>query len=496
MTQEQLILGATVLVAPLTRIINSSIIEGKFPDEWKGAIVTPILKKGDPKTKENYRPVSCLQVASKVLEKVVNDQMSNYMEKNNLLPQNQHGFRPRRSTMTALSAMQQEWSNNTEKGKKTGILLWDLSAAYDTVNPDLFVEKAKLYGASELTCDWFRSFMSGRSQKVKIGQTISERMDINVGVPQGGILSPLIFIIFGADLEDWIKHSHAFTYADDTQTNCSGNTDKEVILKLEEDAIDVLEFMASNGLVANPNKTVFMMMNSKNITGKKRMVNIDGAEVTESDHSKLLGMNIDSKQNWKEHVLGKSGLVSTLNSNIYCIRRLGSHITKDKQLQVAHSLWMSHLRYGLQLYSRVRTNNEDPENELMTILQKAQNRLLRVLTENKLKDKVKIQDMLEQCKMLSVNQIAAQVKLTEMWKASNIEDYPIKITNRNNEERTQTRGVVRGDLEITGISSSSCKSFVGSASRLWNKAPECVKVAKTLDAAKKQINLYCKMLPV
>ena len=93
---------ATNLAGPLTKIINRSLTEGVFPTIWKQAIVTPILKKGDAKDKTNYRPVSCLMVLSKVLEKIVFAQITEYMEKNKLIPDNQHGFRKGRSTMSAL----------------------------------------------------------------------------------------------------------------------------------------------------------------------------------------------------------------------------------------------------------------------------------------------------------------------------------------------------------------------------------------------------------
>ena len=112
MTQEQLKLGAEVLAIPLTRIINKSIEEGIFPEIWKVGVVTPVLKKGNPFDKNNYRPVSCLSVLSKVLEKIVCVQVTDYMEKNDLLPPNQHGFRTGRSTMSALSSVQQEWAEN------------------------------------------------------------------------------------------------------------------------------------------------------------------------------------------------------------------------------------------------------------------------------------------------------------------------------------------------------------------------------------------------
>jgi hypothetical protein len=109
LSQDKLIMAKDILKTPLTRIINESIEKGQFPDSWKEAVVIPILKKVDKTQKENYRPVSCLSVASKVPEKIVCEQTTSFMEKNKLFPENQHGFRKNRSTMTALAAMQQRW---------------------------------------------------------------------------------------------------------------------------------------------------------------------------------------------------------------------------------------------------------------------------------------------------------------------------------------------------------------------------------------------------
>ena len=122
---DVLLLGMEVLATPLTEIINCSITTGKFPDQWKEAVVVPILKKGDAKELKNYRPVSCLSAASKVLEKVVCEQLTKFAETHKILPDNQHGFRANRSTMTALTAMQKEWVKNSEEGLMTGVLVWD-----------------------------------------------------------------------------------------------------------------------------------------------------------------------------------------------------------------------------------------------------------------------------------------------------------------------------------------------------------------------------------
>ena len=165
-----------------------------------------------------FMNMSCLSVLSKVLEKIICDQITKHMEKNNLLPPNQHGFRQGRSTMTALSAIQQEWAENTANKFITGVLLWDLSAAFDTLNPNFLCAKLKIYGFDQISCAWFRSFLTGRSQRVKIGKSLSNKLWLNYGVPQGGILSPILFVIYGADMELWLKHSTAFTYADDTSS--------------------------------------------------------------------------------------------------------------------------------------------------------------------------------------------------------------------------------------------------------------------------------------
>ena len=145
LSQENLILGKRNLLGPLTTIINKSIEEGEFPSAWKEAVVTPVLKKGSSKSLNNYRPVSCLPAASKVLEIVVCTQLSEYLEKNSLLPKNQHGFRPKRSTMTAWQEIQLDWAVKTEQNLVTGVLLWDLSAAFDTLDCEGLCTKLALF---------------------------------------------------------------------------------------------------------------------------------------------------------------------------------------------------------------------------------------------------------------------------------------------------------------------------------------------------------------
>ena len=311
--------------------------------------------------------MSCLTVASKVMEKIVCEQTTEFMEDNNLLPENQHGFRRNRSTMTAMAAMQQKWIEKTEAREKTGILLWDLTAAYDTLDAELLCEKLKIYGFSEMTRRWFKSFLTGRSQRVKIGEKLSKPVELDSGVPQGGILSPLLFIIYVADMEDWTEHSGVFTYADDTSTDTSSKNIEEVLQRMEKDADGILRYMASNGLVANPQKTVFMMLGNR--SGKECTIKVGNAHITQATTAKLLGMEINEDQKWTTHV---QKLIKALDKRLFYLRRIAGKISDKSLRKVADSLWTSKMRYGLQLCQEVRTREEQSKNTNMAMLQKAQ----------------------------------------------------------------------------------------------------------------------------
>ena len=496
LSQENLILGKRNLLAPLTTIINKSIEEGKFPSAWKEAVVTPVLKKGNSQSLNNYRPVSCLPAASKVLEIVVCNQLSDYLEKNDLLPKNQHGFRPKRSTMTAWQEIQLDWAVKTEQNLVTGVLLWDLSAAFDTLDCDGLCEKLAIFGLQPRSVRWVRSFLTGRSQMVKMGNKLSKARPVMTGVPQGGVLSPLIFVLFVSDLQDWLSHSTAPTYADDTSTGTSGTTVQETIEKMEEDASQVLKYMASNGLVANPNKTSFLMLNCKQSTPKLKLM-IGGEEVVRDETATLLGIQFQDDQQWKTQIYGKGGVISSLNSRIYMLRRLKSHLTMKSILKLVDGLFMSKIRYGLQLYGKVRMTAEDATRGDIQALQKAQNDLLRMLNGTSVKDGVSVESMLSKFKLDSVNQLNARVKLLEIWKARNIVGYPLQISQQSTyNQRVTTRADKKERPIEIGKSALTQRTCISDAIRLWNRAPESVTTSTSEYQAKARIKEFVKTLPI
>ena len=306
--------------------------------------MTPVLKKGSATNLNNYRPVSCLPAASKLLEIVVCSQLSEYLEKNKLLPSNQHGFRPKRSTMTAWQEVQLDWATKTEDGLMTGVLLWDLSVAIDTLDCEGLCRNLVVFGVQDWSVSWVRSFLTGRSQRVRIGSKISTSNNVTTGVPQGGVLSPLIFILFVSDLQDWLLHSTAPTYADDTSSGTSGFNLDNMISNMEEDADLVLKFMASNAWWLTQKKTAFLILNGKHVD-PNICVKIGGENVKRESSATLLGIKFQDNLQWQSQISGKGGLISALNSRLFIVHRLQSHLSKKSILKVVDGIFTSKLSY-------------------------------------------------------------------------------------------------------------------------------------------------------
>jgi hypothetical protein len=393
--------------------------------------------------------------------------------------------------------MQKDWIRNSEEGLITGVLVWDLSAAFDTLDIGLFLKKMTLYGADETTLSWFRTFLTERTQRVRIGTTLSAPLRLTSGVPQGGILSPIIFTLYTADMEMWLKNSKLTNFADDTETHCSSKDKDEVKNFLEEDAINILKFMASNGLVANQTKTELLILNEKT---KKRVY-------FKKSEWGVPTLNVQILLSCWEFtsMINKIGPTITrlsgtrLNQKLFVIRRVQRQIPQDKVMGVVHSLWLSKLRYGLQLCTRVQLTNEEKKCELMKSLQLTQNRMLRTVNGSKIKDKISTVSLLNKFGLLSVNQLAAQIKLTEVWKSLNVVGHPSLLEPYHKVSTATTAGLRPKPTRILNDSSKLlCAkfSFHVDAARLWNLAPPTIKSADTLRKAKTAIMTHCKSLPV
>ena len=183
---------------------------------------------------------------------------------------------------------------------------------------------------------------------------------------------------------------------------------------------------------------------------------------------------------------GKGGVLPSLNQKLFMIRRLRNSLNDKGLRKVAESLFISKLRYGLQLFGQVRWTSEETTPSLIAQLQKSQNKLLRFLNKSRISDKISTKSMLEKHNMLAVNQINAQIKLTEMWKAVNDPDHPFKIKKTSiDSQKITTRSNTNGILKIHAISDITKRTFINDGTKVWNMAPDEVKKCTTFESAKR-----------
>ena len=208
-------LSADFIAKPLHHIITLSIMQNRFPASWKYTKLIPLHKKLIQLDRKNYRPVAILSPLSKILEKVVYLQMYEYFSINKLFHPNLHGYRQNRSTQTALLQMYDRWVRAAAVGQVSGVILIDLSAAFDLVDSDLLVRKLRIYGVEEDFLLWIKSYLTDRYQAVWIDHVYSEFRYHSIGVPQGSNLGPLFFLIYYNDLLSTLD-CDIDAYADDS----------------------------------------------------------------------------------------------------------------------------------------------------------------------------------------------------------------------------------------------------------------------------------------
>ena len=200
----------------LSVIINQSLYTGIFPDKLKTALVKPLHKKEQNNIFQNYRPISLLPAISKVFEKVVYKQVYDYFKRHKLLYGSQYGFREGHSTEHASLELTDRIFLDLDRGDMPITIYLDFSKAFDMIDHSILIEKLYKYGFSGNCLQWFKSYLSNRTQCVQYLDCVSSPLPISKGVPQGSVLGPLLFIIFINDIHKCSDIFEFILYADDT----------------------------------------------------------------------------------------------------------------------------------------------------------------------------------------------------------------------------------------------------------------------------------------
>ena len=256
-------LTSTVMIGPITSLINSMIKNSTFPDTLKSARISPIFKKENPLERQNYRPVSILPAVSKVFERTISRQLDDYFS--NIFHPFLSAYRSGYSCETVLLALTEEWRRALDRNHYVAAILMDLSKAFDCVPYDLLYDKLEAYGLDQNAVNLIKSYLTERKQCVRVGSTNSCLKNIKKGVPQGSILGPTIFNIFVNDIFHFVKKSDLVNYADDNTLTFT-HSDINVLKKTLEDESNILiKWFKENKMRANPDKFQEIAIGKKSV---------------------------------------------------------------------------------------------------------------------------------------------------------------------------------------------------------------------------------------
>jgi hypothetical protein len=276
-----------------------------FPDCLKLGLVTPIFKCNDKTEVNNYRPITVLPILAKIVERVIEKRLSTFIDDINFISANQFGFCKASNTEAAVINLLNDVQTNMDKNKDMliGLLFIDLSKAYDSISHNQLINKLSNVGVKEKALKLLISYLNNRKQCVKLDTCFSNFEKIDYGVPQGGLISPLLFNIFINDITLLPLKGKIVLYADDICLNYMDSDPDNIIEFMKHDLKILQLWFNNNTLTFNAKKTKFMLITSRAAKGINcNPLIINNIEIERTYNFKYLGLHIDSHLTWHHHI--------------------------------------------------------------------------------------------------------------------------------------------------------------------------------------------------
>ena len=327
------------LAEPITDIINTSIKTCTFPNGAKTAQVAPLFKKDNAMTKSNYRPVSLLPIPSKFFEKVLSNQLSEYFD--NIFDDFLCAFRKGHGCQTTLIRLLEDWKCAFDINAYVAAILIDLSKASDCLPHNVLLCKLSSYGLTENATKLMESYLSDRTQQIKIGNVVSSWAEIQKGVPQGSILGPHLFNDFINDIFYFIKNYTLYNYADDNTLSFLSPDFEELTKVLQCEGKILIAWFRFNCMQANPNKFQTIAA-GKRTHEKSTSFKFGSIDIKCDEVVKLLGIDIDFRLNFDNHI---SNICKKASQQLNVLKRIGNCLSRLNKLSIFHTFILSNFNF-------------------------------------------------------------------------------------------------------------------------------------------------------
>ena len=454
---------------PLHILYNDSICKSTFPDPMKQADITPCHKKNDKCNKENYRPISILSSLSKIFEKKMYDDIYQFM-----LPKLSPylcGFRKGYSTQYCLTVMIERFKKALDNRDKFGALLTDLSKAFDCLNHELLIAKLHSYGFDRAALKLVLSYLSNRKHRTKVNNEFSDWANILFGIPQGSILGPLLFNIYINDIFYFLQEDTIANFADDTTPYCTKSTYEELIGNLQIDCDILIDWFHQNFFKLNAEKCKLLISNKQDDIS----LVIKNEQITCEKSVKLLGIRIDNKLTFNEHI---TNICKKVSQKLHALARVSRYIDQEKlrlilkafiesQFSYCSLIWMFHCR---------SLNNK---------INKLHERALRLVYKDK---NLSFRELLEKDNSFTTHERNLQKLAIEMYKVINNESPTFMQAIFPTVEKTydlRKNRTFKGENVRTTLYGTETLKYRGP--KTWELVPHDIKMSANLWEFKRRI---------
>ena len=312
---------APILARPLNILIENSFQSGIFPEQLKIAKITPLHKSGDTSNPSNFRPISSLPYISKIYEKLMAKRILSFCQKFSIISPNQFGFQPGVSTCDALVELIESIYQSLNEKNHHVIALIDIKKAFDSVNHRRLLTKLESYGIRGFALRWLQSYLENRKCFIAINNLKSDVLTFNVGVPQGSVLGPILFLLMINDLPRISDNIQTVLFADDTTISTSRSDFSELVQLSNNELKNVSDWTNFNQLTLNADKTELMIITLRPID-ENFVFEFNNEVITPTNHCRFLGVMLDHKLTFKSHIDLVSNKISRHSGILYKIKHL------------------------------------------------------------------------------------------------------------------------------------------------------------------------------